>query len=187
MNLGIGIAATVMLGLVGFSQAADEQNTDPRSVLQRYVDAQNAGNLEAAFALWAEDGAITNTRGRRVTGQEDLRRFIQTNIARQTRQEPESVEAVGDKVTWTNRESNDAYRRLSVAPVQQNSEIVVQGGKIKSWVNYFPSGEIARIERACATPQGQGVLINDQPCTQFIEQAKAQTASVIGSSPSGKR
>ena len=90
-------------------------------------------------------------------------------------------------MTWINRESNESYSKLNVAPVQQNSEVLVRVGKIISWVNYFPSGEIARIEQACSTPQAQGVLLNDQPCSQFIEQAKAQTASVTGVGKSEKR
>ena len=181
------ILAAVILGLCAVSQAAERQPTDPQAVLRRYIEAQNAGDLEAALALWAEDGVMTNTRGRKFTGIEGLRRFIQGNIARKIRQEPESIQTVGETVTWINRESNESYRKLAVAPVQQNSEILVQGGKIKSWANYFPPGEIARIEQACATPQGQGVLLNDQPCSQFIEQAKAQTASVLGSRASDKR
>ena len=132
------------------------------------------------MALWADDGVIINTRGRKVAGKKNLRKFIQTSISRKIRQEPEAIQAVGYKATWINRESIESYRKLNVAPVQQNSEILVRCGKIISWVNYFPSGEIARIEQACSTPQAQGVLLNDQPCSQFIEQAKAQTASVIG-------
>jgi hypothetical protein len=50
---------------------------------------------------------------------------------------------------------------------------MTRAGHITSWVNYFPADEIARIEQVCATPEGQGVLLNDQPCRQFIEQAKA--------------
>jgi hypothetical protein len=183
----LGILMMVILGLAMVSQAVEVQPTDPPAVLQRYIDAQNAGDLEAALALWADDGVLTNTRGRTFTGKEALRRFIQGNITRNIRQEPESIDTVGEKVTWINRESNDAYRRLKVAPVQQNSEIIVRDGHITSWVNYFPAEEIARIEQACATPEGQGVLLNDQPCSQFIEQAKAQTARVTGAGTSGTR
>jgi uncharacterized protein (TIGR02246 family) len=177
----------VVFALCAVIYAAERQNTDPRSVLKRYIDAQNAGELDAALALWADDGVIINTRGRKVAGKENLSKFIQTNISRKIKQEPEAIETVGDKATWIIRESNESYRKLNVAPVQQNSQIVVRGGKIFSWVNYFPSGEIARIEQACSTPQAQGVLLNDQPCSQFIEQAKAQTASVIGAGTSEKR
>ena len=183
----LAILTIVMLGLAAVSQAVEVQPTDPPAVLQRYIDAQNAGAVEAALALWAEDGRMTNTRGRTFTGTEELRRFIQGNVARKIRQEPESIETAGEKVTWINRESNEAYRQLKVAPVQRNSEIIVRKGHITSWVNYFPVDEIARIEQACATPEGQDVLLNDQPCSQFIEQAKAQTARVNGASTSGPR
>jgi uncharacterized protein (TIGR02246 family) len=187
MNLRTVGIATVVFALSALTDAAEGQNTDPRSVLKRYIEAQNAGELDIALALWADDGAIINTRGRKVAGKENLRKFIQTNISRKIKQEPEAIQAVGDKVTWINRESNESYSKLNVAPVQQNSEILVRDGKIISWVNYFPSGEIARIEQACSTPQAQGVLLNDQPCSLFIEQAKAQTASAIGVGKSEKR
>jgi len=186
MNLRTVGIATVVFALSALTYS-EGQNTDPQSVLKRYIEAQNAGELDAALALWTDDGVIINTRGRKVAGKENLRKFIQTNISRKIKQEPEAIQTVGDKVTWINRESNESYSKLNVAPVQQNSEILVRGSKIISWVNYFPSDEIARIEQACSTPQAQGVLINDQPCSQFIEQAKAQTASVIGAGTSEKR
>jgi len=40
------------------------ENTEPQSLLKRYIEAQNAGDLDSALALWAEDGVIINTRGR---------------------------------------------------------------------------------------------------------------------------
>jgi ketosteroid isomerase-like protein len=177
----------VMLGVAVVSQAVEVQPTDPPAVLQRYIDAQHAGDVEAALALWAENGVMTNTQGGTFTGREELRRFIQGNITRNIRQAPESIETIGEKVTWINPESQTSYQRLKVAPVQQHSEIIVQNGHIISWVDYFPTDEIARIEQACATPQGQRVLLNDQPCHQFIEQAKAHTARVTGASTSGPR
>ncbi len=58
------VAATILLVLSVISQATEAQNPDPASVLKRYIEAQNAGDLDTALALWAEDGVITNTRGR---------------------------------------------------------------------------------------------------------------------------
>jgi hypothetical protein len=170
------------------SQTTEAQNPDAASVLRRYIEAQNAADVDTALALWAEDGVIINTRGRRLVGRESLkRRFIRGNISRGIRQEPESMQIVEDRVTWINRESNESYRKLNIAPVQQNSELVVRGGKIIPWVNFFPLDEIVRIERACAAPQAQGVLLNDQPCSQFVEQAKAHTTRVLGTGASERR
>ena len=181
------LTATALFALSVASPAAEAQNPDPASVLKRYVEALNAGDLNTAVALWAEDGVLTNTRGRRYVGHENLRPFIRQNISRKIKQEPEAMQVIGEKATWINRESNESYRKLNVAPVQQNSEITVRGGKIVSWVNYFPSSEIARIEQACAMPQAQGISVNDQPCSQFIAQARAQAAMTLGTGSTEKR
>ncbi|HEU4924579.1 MAG TPA: nuclear transport factor 2 family protein [Burkholderiales bacterium] len=185
MKFWIAVAGSLVIFAVPL--APKGQTTDAQSTVQRYIDAQNAGNLEAALELWADDGVIINTRGRRVTGKENLKRFIEGNIQRKIHQKPESLQVVGSRVSWINRESNESYRRLGVAPVQQNSEMAVEGVKIRSLINYFPADEIARIEQACATPQAQGILLNDQPCDQFIAQARAQTARVMGSAAAEKR
>jgi hypothetical protein len=182
----IGVAATVILGLSGVTHAAEEQNTDPQSVLQRFNDAQNAGDVDAALAMWAEDGVRTNTRGRKMAGKEEIRKFIQGVVAAKIRVETESAQVVGDRVTWSIRESNELYRKLGVAPVRIIVELLFQGGKIKSWLAYFPPSEIARLEQACAA-QPKGVLPNGQPCGQFIEPLKTHTASIIGSGTSEKR
>ena len=105
-TLGI---ATIAFTLSALTYAAEGQNTDPRSVLKRSIEAHNTGELDAALALWTDDDVIINTRGRKVAGKENLRKFIQTNISRKIKQEPEAIQTVGDKVTWINRESNESY------------------------------------------------------------------------------
>ena len=184
MKSWIGVAGSVMFIVF---HLAEGQNNDPKLTMQRYVDAQNSGEVEVALALWADDGRIINTRGRSVMGKENLRRFIEGNVRRKIHQKPESIQVVGNKVMWINQESNDSYIRLAVAPVQQNSEMLIEGGKIRSLINYFPAKEVARIEQACASPQAQDIRLNDQPCDQFIAQAKAQTARVTDATTSEKR
>lgn len=96
MNFWIAVAGSLVIFAV--SPAPTGQTTDARLTAQRYVDAQNAGDLEVALALWADDGMIINTRGRRVTGKENLKRFIEGNIQRKIHQKPESIKVVGSKV-----------------------------------------------------------------------------------------
>ena len=182
----IGIMTIVIITLSAVTYAAEEQNTDPQSVLERFNDAQNAGDVDAALAMWAEDGVRTNTRGRKMAGKDEIRKFIQGVVAAKLRVETESMHVVGDKVTWTIRESNELYRKLDVAPVRIIVELLVQEGKIKSWLAYFPPTEISKLEQACAA-QPKGVLPDGQPCGQFIEPLKTHTASVISSGPPEKR
>ena len=169
------------------ASGAEPRTNDPKSVLQRFAAAMNAGDTNAALTLWAEEAAITNTRGRMIAGKERIRRFLQANITMKQRLDPESVQVAGDKLIWNNQESNDSYRKLGVAPVQIVSEMIVRDGMIRAYVGYLPSTEIARIEQACAAPQGKEVLPNGEPCNEFIEKARAQTAKLTGASKSEKK
>jgi uncharacterized protein (TIGR02246 family) len=183
----IGVAMAFILVPFAIYQNAEAQSNDPQSVVQRFNDAQNAGDVETALAMWAEDGVRTNSRGRKMAGKEEIRKFIQGVVAAKMRVETESLDVLGDKVIWNILETNELYRKLGIAPVRVVVHLLVQEGKIKSWIAYLPLGEIARIEEACTGPQGEGALISGQPCKQMIEQIRAQTASVIGSSTSDNR
>jgi uncharacterized protein (TIGR02246 family) len=83
MKLWIAVASVFVIFAV--SLTAKGQTANAELTMQRYVEAQNAGDLEAALALWADDGVIINTRGRSVTGKENLRLFIEGNIRRKIR------------------------------------------------------------------------------------------------------
>jgi hypothetical protein len=68
MKFWIGVVGSLMVVVF---HLAEGQNTDPQLTMQRYVDAQNLGDLEVALGLWADDGMIVNTRGRSVIGKEN--------------------------------------------------------------------------------------------------------------------
>ena len=93
MKFWIAVAGSLIIFAV--SPATNGQTTDTQLTVQHYVDAQNAGDLEVALALWADDGTIINTRGRSVTGKENLKRFIEGNIRRKIHQKPESIQVIG--------------------------------------------------------------------------------------------
>jgi hypothetical protein len=66
MKLWIAVAGSLVIFAV--SPAARGQTADAQLTVQRYVAAQNAGDLEVALEVWADDGTIINTRGRSITG-----------------------------------------------------------------------------------------------------------------------
>jgi uncharacterized protein (TIGR02246 family) len=179
-SIGLMTIASMIFSAVTYG--AQEQNTEPRSVIQRFNDAQNAGEVDAALAMWAEDGVRTNSRGAKMAGKAEIRKFIQGVVAAKIGVETESMDVVGDRVTWTIRESSELYRKLDVAPVRVIVELLVRDGKITSWLSYIPPSEISKLEQACAA-QPKGVLPNGQPCGQFIEPLKAHTTRVIGAGP----
>ena len=96
----LGILAIVMLGLAAVSQAVEVQPTDLQAVLRRYVDAQNADDVDAALAL-------------------------------------------------------DSYRRPKVAPVQQNSEILVEMGKSHPGSTTFQQTRLPGLSRHALPRMGR--------------------------------
>jgi hypothetical protein len=154
------------------------QGTDPLSLLNAVVAAYNSGDVERATALYAADAVITNTRGRKFPSKEAIRQFIQTSVNARIHLEVENPQVAGDAVTWTDRESTDSLVRLGIAPVEIKIQLVAQGGKIKADTRYYPPKSLARVRRACKTPQAQDVLLFGQSCSEFIQHAKAQTESV---------
>ncbi len=154
------------------------QGTDPLSLVEAVDAALNSGDVAKTTAFYADDAVFTNSRGRKISGKEAIRAVIQANVNARIHVELVNPHVVGDAVTVTIWESNDSYVRLGVAPVEIESRVVVQGGKIKSRTLYYPPGTLVRIQRACESPQALGVLLFGQSCSDFLQQAKAHTRSV---------
>ena len=55
----------------------------PEEVDELFTRAMNAGDLEAALALWAEDGSFANELGEVVTGKDALRQTLRDFFALQ--------------------------------------------------------------------------------------------------------
>lgn len=155
------------------------QGTDPLSVVKGFRAAYNDGNVEAAVNFYANDAEITNTRGRKFIGKKAIRKFTQNNLAAGERVASGDPKVTGDAATLIARVTTDFYVKLGVAPIGISGRWIVRDGKIKSETHYFPPISLVKIRQACASPQAQGVLLFGQPCNEFLEQAVAQTKSVV--------
>jgi hypothetical protein len=81
------------------------QGTDPLSTLKAVFAAQNAGEVAATLAFYADDAVLINTRGARFTGMESVRRFIQANVDHKVRAHVENLdpEVNGEGVRLTDQ------------------------------------------------------------------------------------
>lgn len=154
------------------------QKTDPLSVLNALFEARNAHNADAAAAFFAEDAMVINTNGRKTTGRENILNIMEGDSAGNTEFVLESPQIRGDKITFTDLTTRDAFRKLEVAPVRIAGEAIVQDGKIKSLIVHLPPDSIAKIEAACKTPKGEGVSLGGLPCLEYIPRAKAHSESL---------
>jgi hypothetical protein len=147
--------------------------SDPLSVVQALMGAQNAADADAALALFTDDAVIINLTGDKFAG-DDLRRFIQTDTWVNDQFAMESPHVGGNKVVWTRSVTAGFYQHLGIAPVQFAFEATVQAGRIKSIVAHFPLWEITRIEEACRTRATEPVIYG-RPCSEFVRGIKAHT------------
>jgi len=98
------------------------------SVVQSLHDAINAGDVDAAIALFANEAVVTSGTGLTLKGKEEIRGYIEVLVANKIHAEVIKIESAGDKVTWTlkvtNKDSPAGYGALH--------EAIIQDGKIKS-------------------------------------------------------
>lgn len=127
------------------------QQTDPAAVFTTLADALNAGDVDAALALVADDAVLTfPDMGYVFTGKEEIRGWYEGLVAQNLHIEPSNLRVDGDKVTWSNQVWLDDYRALGIAPLGFTGEGVVQDGKIKSYTETMTDEALAKLQAAMA-------------------------------------
>jgi hypothetical protein len=134
---------------------------DPVSVVQARDAAMNAGDLEAALALYADDATVRDANPDPGTtgvtrGKEAIRTWLAGNIAGKVRLESFNFNVVGDTVTFKNHVWLDDpdLIRLNLLPVEGNNTLVIRDGKIHDQLIDVSAEWRARAEAAFAADQG---------------------------------
>jgi ketosteroid isomerase-like protein len=151
---------------------------DSLSVVQALIDAERAGNLDAAVGLFADDAFIVNVTGRKTAGKEQLRWFINTEIWMREDFRLRNLQVAGDRVSWVEPATAAFYKNIGVAPVQFAFEATVLNGKIASIIAHLPASEIARVGAAC-TAQAKEPLLYGGPCSEFVQLVQAHTRRLV--------
>lgn len=148
------ILAMVTMALLLFTgvKVALAQEPDPLKVMEAYDLALNAGNVEGALALFADDAVLTTQQGQLV-GKEQIRTWLERVVAQNSRVEPVNRQVNGDKVTWQSNFFRKDIASLSNEPLAANAEAVVQAGKIKSFSSILTDEAQAKLAAAQPAPE----------------------------------
>ena len=94
------VTASLLLAACAPAAPATPAAADPTAIAQEFYKATNAGDIEAAMALVAED--VKCRGGCYLTGKEAFRSFIQgsINLGRGGHVELSDLQVEGDKVTY---------------------------------------------------------------------------------------
>ncbi len=149
------VALALVLGFGPGASAHPVADTDPIAVVTAFeAMVGSASQVDAALALWAENGvqkvvpAPQGTTGV-WTGQAELRQAFQYAVANKVqRQIVGTPQVAGNTVTYASLASNTAFVALGVAPVKFTTVVVVENGKITAYTNTMDPTEGPRLGAA---------------------------------------
>ncbi len=149
------VRVVVLLVVLTPTGATAAQTEDPVGVVAAFEAALDAGNVEAALALLADDAVVTAQSGvYRAKG--PIRGYLEGLVAQNYHAEVDSRDVAADTVTTRGRASLDDWRRLGVAPLEVVAEVVVRTGKIRTLSAALTPAAAARLQaaqaRVAATP-----------------------------------
>jgi len=133
MNRNLIILTVVVISLLVACQSTTPEPIDATSVIDEYIAAINAHDVEKALQFVAED-AVFSPDGNRIKGKSAIRKFIEENVSQLI-----SVERVGDykvngeQITWTERgKFKNPFPGGGPIEMVTNLEAFMQNGKIVS-------------------------------------------------------
>jgi quercetin dioxygenase-like cupin family protein len=130
---------------------------DPAAVVQAYIRAVNAHNVDAVLALYANDAVHEvmppppGATGVYI-GKAQIRQFYQQTAANHDHLAVVgTLRVVGNKVIYTKRITSDSFRRLGIAtPLDAFIVAVVRAGKFTSYTAVFTPASVAKLQAAVA-------------------------------------
>jgi hypothetical protein len=151
----------MLVAALALPTALHAQEGDPAAVFSRLAEALNAGDVDAAMELIADDAVLTfvpDLMGTGpITGREQVRAWYEGLVAQHLRAEPSNLKVDGDRFTWSNKVWMDDFQALGIAPVGYTGEGVVQDGKIKSYTETMTDESLAALQAATAAlPESGG-------------------------------
>lgn len=151
MRKGTFVILIAMVAILVLPAVLYAQGTDPAAVFTALADALNAGDVDAALALVADDAVLTfPDPGYVFTGKEEIRGWYEGLVAQNLHAEPSDFQIDGDRMTWSNKVSIDNWRALGIAPLDYTGEGTVQDGKIKSYTETMTPESLAKLQAAMA-------------------------------------
>ncbi len=121
--------AAMMALLAGGAEAGKEPG-----VTEQLDTALNAGNVDAAAALFSDDAAVTDPFGGAAQGKEQVRSWLTGLVTRKFHADSGVRQDTGDgSVRWVSSIADDRLRALKIAPLEATGIATVRGGKIVSF------------------------------------------------------
>lgn len=153
----IALLLTMLLLVALPASLAVAAADDPLAVSNALWDANNAHAIDAALALFTDDAVLqlAPPRSTRYVGKAGIRTWLEENTAGHNHSDVVGApQVMGDKATFTIELASDVFRAAGISPVPFVIEIVVTGGKIRSFTAFPTAETTAKLARLPSPPAG---------------------------------
>jgi hypothetical protein len=147
------IAVIVSVVLLALPVALYAQEPDPMSIINAWLEALNAGDIDAALSYLADDGVVQivppapGTSGV-FTGREEVRGWYETVVGQNGVTTLSDYQVDGETVTCVNTYAEDSFRSLGIDSVVGEWVAVVREGKLQSYTFTMSDESLAALMAA---------------------------------------
>ena len=125
----------------------EERSTDPASVANALIAAENAGDIEGAVALFHDDAVVNDATGQLV-GAEAIRTW-QVGLAQGNfHADIEPPQLVAEQVVFKGSCQFDPFRNLGIDSLDATWRLVVEDGKVRTFNFAFSPEALQRLQDA---------------------------------------
>jgi ketosteroid isomerase-like protein len=153
-RLFVAIVSAVLLAL---PVALYAQEPDPMPVINAWVEALNAGDIDAALSYLADDAVVQivppapGTSGI-FTGKGEVRGWYEAIVGQNGVTVLTDCQAAGETVTCVNNYAEDSFRSLGIDSVVGEWVAVVRDGKLQSYTFTMSDESLAALMAAMTPP-----------------------------------
>lgn len=166
---GAGVAAALAVGTLGRAGASNGDrianalfsavsSDDPAKVIEAYIAAVNAGDLEAILALYADDAVhifLPTPDGSAgvCLGKTNFRMWYEQSLANGDRVELEdgTLAVDGNQATFISQITSDPWRELGLETLEAKTDLVVIDDRIMTHVVTLTPDSVRKLQAARGT------------------------------------
>ncbi len=147
----------ILLGLGACQPTSVE--TQAESIVQGFLDTQNAGDVEGALAFLSEDAVIQlvppplEGDDGIFTGKEEIRAWYKNLVSLHGTGELSNVGVAGDQFTAILTYSDDSLKQIGVDAIDNEWVVTIQDGKIQGYTATLTEASLAELMAAMAAGQ----------------------------------
>jgi ketosteroid isomerase-like protein len=136
-------AVMVVAAILALPVALYAQETDPLAIVNSWLEAINAGDVDAALSHLADDAQITSDRV--YTGKEEIRGWYERQVAANGTSTLSDCQVDGETVTCTSVYTDDGLHAMGVDSLEGELVLVVSDGKIQSYTFTMSPESLAKL------------------------------------------